>query len=171
MRTSISKSCLLQWNIVLASYVSFFQPGRMYCLRNLIGRNRCGRFTMQQYTWYYTLVWQRNMHIIEYWKWFPICFYTFFKYPKSKMTLKSSLRDQQLPGTLSPCLVHVATLTFQNSSCIDHSLTAKITLPLDSSFGTRVHAKVVAQRIFCMEDAQMHKHFQRHNSSVGRWKL
>ena len=86
---------------------------------------------------------------------------------KSKMTLKSSLRDQQLPGTLSPCLVHVAMLTFQNSSCIDHSLTAKITLPLDSSFGTRVHAKVVAQRIFCMEDAQMHKHFQRHNSSVG----
>ncbi len=35
------KSCLLQGNIVPACFVSFFQPGRMYCLRRLMGRTIC----------------------------------------------------------------------------------------------------------------------------------
>ena len=158
--------------IVPACFVLFFQPGRMYCTawesswdairvldsrRNIRGTiHLFGRETFTSLSiemLFYAFIPSSCIQKAK-WRWNPLC-----------------VINNCLGRYLSACLVHVATLTFQNSSCISHSLTAKITLPLDSSFGTRAHAKVVAQRIFCMEDAQMHKHFQRHNSSVGRWKL
>ena len=166
MRTSISKSCLLQWNLVLASYVSCFNlvgctawesssdaigvvDARCSSIRgtiHLFGRETCTSLNIGN-DFLYAFIPSSNIQKAK-WRWNPLC------------VINNCLGLSLHALFMWPCWSSKTLLVL-----------TILTPPLDSSFGTKVHAKVVAQRIFCMEDAQMHKHFQRHNSSVGRWKL